>query len=56
MSNFKKVLIVFAVLVGLGTIAGSYNESRHMEMALAECGSKDKIANVDSEGFECKKT
>jgi hypothetical protein len=56
MSNLKKVLIVLVVLIGLGTIAKSYNESNHMEMALAECGSQDNIAKVDSKGFECKKT
>ena len=56
MSKLKKVLIVLVVLVGLGAIAKGYNERHHMEMAIAECGSQDNIAKVDSKGFECKKT
>jgi hypothetical protein len=55
MSNSKKVLIVLVVLIGLGIIAENYNERNHLKMAIAECGSLDTIAKVDSKGFECKK-
>jgi len=56
MSSFKKVLITLFVLVVIGGVAEGYNESHHQEMALAECGSQDNIAKVDSKGFKCKKT
>ena len=56
MSKFKKSFIAVIVLLGLGAIAKGYNESHHKEMALAECGSQDNIAKVDSKGFECNKT
>ncbi|WP_286235674.1 hypothetical protein [Thalassotalea sediminis] len=54
MSHLKKALIVALIIIGLGTIAKGFNERRHMEMALTECGSQDNIANVNAKGFKCK--
>ena len=54
MSKIKKIVIAVVIVLSLGAIAKQYNEHKHTEMAIKECGNKDNIAKVDSKGFECK--
>lgn len=54
MPQITKIILTILIILALGAIAKGFNEAHHEEMALKECGSKENIAHVDEDGFECK--
>ena len=53
MPKLKKIIVIVATFIVLGTVAKVYNTTNHQGMAIEKCGSTENIKRVDEVGFEC---